>query len=189
MEIIEQTKKNVDDMSLKMEKAIVHLEEVLSQMRAGKASTNLLNSVRVDYFGTMSPLNAVASVTVPDARTIIIQPWEKKMIATIEREIINANLGFTPQNNGENIRITIPPLTEERRKELVKKVKGSAENTKVSLRNIRREYVESVKKKIKDGLPEDSAKDIELMIQKKTDSFNKQVDDLVVLKEKEIMTV
>ncbi len=189
MEIIEITKKNVDEMAEKMEKTISHLDETLSQMRAGKANTNVLNSIKVDYFGTPSPLNAVASITVPDARTILIQPWEKKMIGTIEREIMNANLGFTPQNNGETIRISIPPLTEERRKDLVKQVKNSAEHARVTLRNIRRDYVEVVKKKTKEGLPEDSAKDIEGLIQKKTDGFNKKIDDLVALKEKEIMTV
>jgi ribosome recycling factor len=173
----------------KMNKAIHHLEEELHSYRAGKANTAVFNNVMVDYYGNPTPIPQVASITTPDAKTMLIQPWEKNMIAPIEKVIMAANLGFTPQNNGEHIRINVPPLTEERRKDLVKKVKAAGENAKISIRNARRDAVELLKKYQKDGLPEDVVKDGETQAQKDTDQFNKKVDDILVAKEKEIMTV
>lgn len=173
----------------KMGKALEHLSETLLGVRAGKASTNVLKGVMVDYYGTQSPVSQVASITVPDAKTVLIQPWDKGMIGTIEKAIMVANIGLTPSNNGEQIRLTIPALTEERRKELVKQVRAAAENARVSLRNARREAVEAFKAAQKDGMPEDMAKDGESEAQKLIDRCNKQVDDMVEAKEKEIMTV
>ena len=149
----------------------------------------MLNQVTVDYYGTPTPLAQVSSITTPDARTMLIQPWEKTMIAPIEKAILAANLGLTPQNNGEHVRLNIPPLTEERRKELVKQTKVECENARISVRNARRDAIEQVKKYQKDGLPEDVAKDTEAELQKQTDTFNKKVDELFAKKEKEIMTV
>ncbi len=173
----------------KMSKALAFLEEELKGYRAGKANPAIFNGVMVDYYGTPTPVPQVASVTSPDAKTMLIQPWEKKMIPAIEKAIINANLGFTPQNNGEHIRINVPPLTEERRKELVKKVKGEGETAKISVRNARRECVDTLKKYQKEGLPEDVVKDGEVLIQKETDSFNKLIDEALAAKEREILTV
>jgi ribosome recycling factor len=158
-------------------------------IRAGKANPAIFNNVTVDYYGAPTPLPQVSSITSPDAKTIFIQPWDKKMIAPIEKAIMAANLGFTPQNNGEQVRINIPPLTEERRKELVKQVKGEGETARISIRNARRDGVELIKKYQKDGLPEDVAKDNESELQKLTDSFNKKADEIIEKKEKEIMTV
>jgi ribosome recycling factor len=143
----------------------------------------------VDYYGTMTPLQQVSNVGTLDARTITVQPWEKAMIAPIEKAILSANLGFNPQNNGEVIRIAVPPLTEERRKQLVKQVKNEGENARVSIRNARRDANEEIKKMQKDGLPEDMAKDAESEVQKITDSFNKKVEELLAKKEEEILTV
>ena len=143
----------------------------------------------VDYYGNPTPIPQVASITTPDAKTMLIQPWDKKMIPAIEKAIMVANLGFTPQNNGEHVRINVPPLTEERRKDLVKKVKQEGENAKISIRNARRDGVDLLKKYQKDGLPEDLVKDGETVLQKDTDNFNKKVDEILALKEKEIMTV
>lgn len=173
----------------KMNKAIHHLEEELITYRVGKANTSVFNNVMVDYYGNPTPIPQVASITTPDAKTMLIQPWEKNMIAPIEKAIMAANLGFTPQNNGEHIRINVPPLTEERRKELVKKVKAAGENAKISVRNARRDAVELLKKYQKEGLPEDIVKDGETLAQKDTDHYNKRVDEILVVKEKEIMTV
>ncbi|MDR3188775.1 MAG: ribosome recycling factor [Prevotellaceae bacterium] len=173
----------------KMEKAIEHLEAQLLSVRAGKANIHVLDSVTVEYYGAPTPLAQVASVTVPDARTILIQPWEKNLIPVIEKAIMVANLGFTPQNNGESIRINVPALTEERRKDLVKQVKSEGEHARMSLRNARRDAIEAVKKLQKDGLPEDVAKDAEAEMQKIIDNFSKKVDDALEKKEREIMTV
>ena len=179
----------LDAAQAKMQKAIEHLDEALLAVRAGKASTNVLNGVMVEYYGNPSPISAVASITVPDARTVLVQPWEKNMIAPIEKAILVANLGLTPSNNGEHIRLTIPALTEERREQLVKQIKTDAETARVSLRNARRDAVEAFKKAQKDGMPEDMAKDGEAEAQKLTDKFNKKLDDLLNAKEQEIMTV
>lgn len=173
----------------KMQKSLEHLEEDLVGIRAGKASPALFNSVMVDYYGSPTPLPQIASVTSPDARTIMIQPWEKTLIPTIEKAILLANLGFNPQNNGESIRINIPALTEERRKDLVKQARSAGENTRIGIRNIRRDAIEMFKKFQKDGLAEDLTKDAEASIQKITDDFNKKVDSILDKKEKDIMAV
>ena len=177
------------DASARMQKAVDFLEETLLNIRAGKASTNVLNGVLVEYYGSQTPVSGVASVTVPDAKTILIQPWDKNMIRPIEKAIIDSNIGLTPSNNGEHIRLSIPPLTEERRKELVKQVKGVGEHARISLRNARRDAVEAFKKAQKDGMPEDEAKDGETQAQKLLEKFSKQLDSLMEAKEKEIMTV
>lgn len=173
----------------KMSHATGHLDEELKTYRAGKANPMVFNSVMVDYYGSPTPIPQVASVTTPDAKTLMLQPWEKKMIPVIEKAIIDANLGLTPSNNGESIRCTVPALTEDRRKELIKKAKAAAENAKVSIRNARREAIEQLKKANKDGMPEDLQKEYEQLVQKETDAFSKKADELVSAKEKEIMTV
>ena len=150
-----ETKEILDAAQAKMDKVIGFLTEELTSVRAGKASTNILNGIMVDYYGTPTPVSQVASITVPDARTVLVQPWEKKMIAPLEKAILVANIGLTPSNNGEHIRLNIPPLTEERRKELVKQIKGDTETARVSLRGIRRDMVEAFKKAQKEGMPED----------------------------------
>ena len=173
----------------KMAHAINHLDEELKTDRAGKANPMVFNNVMVDYYGSPTPIPQVASVTTPDAKTLMLQPWEKKMIPVIEKAIIDANLGLTPSNNGESIRCTVPALTEDRRKELLKKAKAAGENAKVSVRNARRDGIELLKKANKEGMPEDLQKEYEQNIQKETDSFSKKIDELVAGKEKEIMTV
>ena len=183
------TKTILNDATDRMQKAIDHLEEELLNVRAGKASTNVLNGVMVDYFGSQTPVSGVASVTVPDAKTILIQPWDKNMIRTIEKAIVDSNIGLTPSNNGEQIRLSIPPLTEDRRKELVKQVRSEAETARISFRNARRDAVEAFKKAQKEGMPEDEAKDGETQTQKLLEKFTKLLDDTLNKKEKEIMTV
>ena len=173
----------------KMSNAVNHLDEELKTYRAGKANPLVFNNVMVDYYGSPTPVPQVASVTTPDAKTLMHQPWEKKMIPAIEKAILDANIGLTPSNNGESIRCTVPPLTEERRKELLKKAKGAGENAKVSVRNARRDAIEQLKKANKEGMPEDLQKEYEQLVQKETDAFSKKVDELVVAKEKEMMTV
>lgn len=184
-----QAKEAVAAAKDRMQKAIDHLEAELQAVRAGKANPAMLNNISVDYYGTMTPLTQVSSITSPDARTIIIQPWEKNMIVPIEKAILAANIGFNPQNNGEVIRINVPPLTEDRRKELVKQSKHEGETAKVSIRNTRRDTIETIKKLQKDGLSEDLAKDFETNVQKITDEFNKAIEGILEKKEKEIMTV
>ncbi|MFI3277569.1 MAG: ribosome recycling factor [Rikenellaceae bacterium] len=184
-----ETKTILNDASLRMQKALDHLDEELLNIRAGKASTNVLNSVMVEYYGSQTPVSGVASVTVPDAKTIIIQPWDKNMIRPIEKAIIDSNIGLTPSNNGEQIRLSLPPVTEERRRELVKKVKGEGETARISLRNARRDAVDLFKKAQKDGMPEDEAKDGETQAQKLLEKFNKKIDAAVEAKEKDVMTV
>ena len=184
-----ETKQILDAAQEKMDKVIVFLTDELASVRAGKASTNILNGIMVDYYGTPTPISQVESITVPDARTVLVQPWEKKMIAPLEKAILVANIGLTPSNNGEQIRLNIPPLTEERRKELVKQIKADTETARVSLRGIRRDMVEAFKKAQKEGMPEDVAKDGETSAQKLTDKYMKKVDDLFAAKEAEIMTV
>ena len=172
-----------------MQLAIEYLDDTLSHIRAGKASTKLLDGIRVDYYGTASPISNVANVSVPDARTIAITPWEKSMIREIEKAIINSDLGITPENNGEVIRLSIPPLTEERRKQLVKQSKAEAETAKISVRNARRDAIEGLKKEIKNGLSEDNEKDAEAEVQKLHDKYMKKIDEIFSAKEKEILTV
>ena len=173
----------------KMSHAVTHLDEELKTYRAGKANPLVFNNVMVDYYGSPTPIPQVASVTTPDAKTLMLQPWEKKMIPVIEKAILDANIGLTPSNNGESIRCVVPPLTEDRRKELLKKAKAAGENGKVSVRNARRESVDKLKKAVKEGMPEDEQKNGEEKLQKLHDKYIKNIDDLFAAKEKEIMTV
>lgn len=173
----------------KMDMAIMYLEEALAHIRAGKADVRLLDGIRVDSYGSMVPINNVAAVNTPDARSIAIKPWDKSMFRVIEKAIIDSSLGIMPENNGEIIRIGIPPLTEERRKQLAKQCKGEGETAKVSVRNARRDAIDSLKKSVKDGLAEDAQKDGEEKLQKIHDKFIKQIDDMLAAKDKEIMTV
>ena len=172
-----------------MDKAINHLETELVKVRAGKANPNLVDGIVVDYYGTPTPINQVGNISVADARTLTIQPWEKNMLQPIERAIIAANIGINPQNDGVMIRLFMPPLTEERRKELVKRAQGEGEHSKVAIRNIRRDAMEQVKKLQKNGLSEDVCKDAEKNIQETTDRYIALVDKHLAAKEKEIMTV
>lgn len=172
-----------------MQGAIDHLDKELVHIRAGKASPRMLDSVLVDYYGSMSPLAQIANITTPDAKTIAIQPWEKSMIQKIEKAILNANLGFNPDNNGELIRIFIPPLTEDRRKSLVKDANKEGEAAKVSVRSARKDANEQLKKMLKDGLSEDDEKKAVDIVQKLTDDFTKKIDELVEKKHKEILTI
>ena len=173
----------------KMEMAVAFLDETLSHIRAGKANPKILDGVRVSYYGSMAPISNVANISVPDARTIVITPWEKAMFKEIEKAIINSEVGITPENNGEVIRLSIPPLTEDRRKALVKQSKAEAEQAKVSVRTARREAIEGLKKAIKQGMPEDVEKDAEASVQKLHDKYLKKIDDLFAAKEREILTV
>ena len=184
-----ETQAILDAAKEKMDKALHHLDEELGNIRAGKANQNVLNGIMVDFYGTMSPINQVGSVTVPDAKTILILPWDKKLLPAIEKAIFAANIGLTPSNNGEQIRLTIPPVTEDRRKELVKQVKAEGENARISMRNARRDAVEAFKKAQKDGMPEDEAKDGEDRAQKMIEKNSKKIDEMMAAKEKEIMTV
>ena len=181
-EYLEKAKEN-------MEMAVEYLDDALAHIRAGKASPRLLDAIRVDYYSSMVPISNVANISVPDARTIAITPWEKSMFKEIEKAIINSDLGITPENNGEVIRLSIPPLTDERRKNLVKQSKGEAENAKVSVRNARREAIEGLKKEIKKGMSEDVEKDGENEVQKLHDKYMKKIDEVFAAKEKEILTV
>lgn len=179
----------LDPAEEKMEMAVAYLDETLARIRAGKANPKILDGIRVDYYGSAAPISNVANIAVPDARTIAITPWEKSMFKEIEKAIINSELGITPENNGEVIRISIPPLTEERRKQLVKQSKNEAEQAKVSVRNARRDAIEGLKKAIKQGMPEDVEKDAEASAQKLHDKYLKQIDEIFAAKEKEILTV
>lgn len=173
----------------KMEMAVIYLDETLARIRAGKANPKILEGIRVEYYGSAAPISNVANISVPDARTIAITPWEKSMFKEIEKAIINSELGIMPENNGEIIRLSIPPLTEDRRKQLVKQSKAEAENAKVSVRNARRDAIDGLKKAIKQGMPEDVEKDAEAAVQKLHDKFLRKIDDLFAAKEKEILTV
>lgn len=185
----ELVKPHIDNATSLMEKAINHLEAELAKIRAGKANPSMMDGIFVDYYGTNTPLNQVANINTPDARTIVIQPWEKAMLQTIEKAIFSSNMGLTPQNDGEMIRLNLPPVTEERRLNLVKQSKAESETCKVSIRNIRRDANEAIKKLQKDGLAEDLAKDAEAKIQELTDSYSLKADKHLDRKEKEIMTV
>lgn len=179
----------LNDAKEHMSKAIEHLEHELVKLRTGKASTNLISDMMVDYYGTPTPLPQVANIQVSDARTIVIQPWERNMLGPIERVIINSNIGITPANDGEVVRLSVPPLTEERRKELVKKAKAAGEESKVGVRNARHKALDHIKKAVKDGLPEDIGKRRETELQDLVNKFVEQVDKVIAAKEKEIMTV
>lgn len=185
----EQVQIYLDLASEEMEKTITHLDEALAHIRAGKANTRILDGVRVEYYGSVVPISNVSSISTPDAKTIAIQPWEKAMISVIEKAILASDIGITPVNNGEIIRLCMPPITEERRKQLVKTSNIAGEEAKISIRNARREAIDALKKEQKNGLPEDVEKDGEEEVQKIHDNYIKRVDALLAGKEKEIMTV
>jgi ribosome recycling factor len=172
-----------------MEKAIAHLEHDLIKLRTGKASPEIVKDIMVDYYGSPTPLSQVANITAADSRTISIQPWERKIIPAIERAIINANLGMMPGNDGETIRLMVPPLTEERRKEMVKKGKGHTEEARVAIRNSRHKFLDQIKRAVKDGMPEDVGKRKEADIQQMVNEFITRAERLTDQKEKEILTV
>ncbi|MFZ4581566.1 MAG: ribosome recycling factor [Paludibacter sp.] len=172
-----------------MEATLLFLDESLAHIRAGKANIRILDGVKVDYYGSHVPISNVATITTPDAKTITVQPWEKGLISVIEKAILNSDVGITPMNNGEVIRLGIPPLTEERRKQLAKQARHEGEEAKISVRNARREAIDHFKKMVKEGLPEDVEKDSEASIQKIHDKYIKKIDDMIAAKEKEIMTV
>lgn len=180
--ILESTKES-------MQKSIDHLEKELLKIRAGRANPAMLTSVMVEYYGSKTPLSQVSNINTPDARTLSVQPWEKSLIPEIEKAIMNANLGFNPQNNGEAIIISIPPLTEERRRDLVKMAKAQSEDCKVGIRSARKDANDEIKQLEKDGLPEDTAKDLEAEIQDLTNAYNKKVDDHLAKKEEDIMKI
>jgi ribosome recycling factor len=185
----ELIKKQLNDAKALMEKAIDHADNELTKIRAGKASPGMLDGIMVDYYGTPTPLSQVGNVNTPDARTLVIQPWEKSLLGPIEKAIMEANLGMNPQNDGIIIRINIPPLTEERRRDLVKRVKAEVEVGKVAIRNIRKEANEKIRKLKSEGVSEDEMKVGESEVQKLTDAFIIKVDQLSDAKEKDIMTV
>jgi len=185
----ELIKKQVNDAKVHMDKAIDHCEGELQKIRAGKASPSMLDDIVVDYYGSPTPLTQVGSINTPDARTIVIQPWEKSLLGPIEKAIMEANLGVNPQNDGVIIRINVPPLTEERRRDLVKKAKAEAETGKVAVRNIRKDANEKIRKLKSEGVSEDEMKVGEAEVQKLTDAYIIKVDGLSAAKEKDIMTV
>ncbi|MBC7746136.1 MAG: ribosome recycling factor [Flavobacterium sp.] len=185
----EHIKKQLEDAKLLMEKAIEHCDSELTKIRAGKAMPSMLDGITVDYYGTQTPLAQVGTVNTPDARTLVVQPWEKSLIVPIEKAIKDANIGLNPQNDGIVIRLNVPPLTEERRKDLVKKVKEEAERGRIAVRNIRKDANEKIKKLKTEGVSDDEIKDGEAEVQKLTDSFIVNVDKLAELKEKDVMTV
>lgn len=177
------------DAEEKMQMTLEFLEETFARIRAGRANVRILDGVRVEYYGSHVPLSNVSTVSTPDAKTILVQPWEKNMLKVVEKAIMDSDVGITPENNGEVIRLGIPPLTEERRKQLVKQTKQESEDAKISIRNSRREGIDEVKKAVKDGLPEDMGKDVENELQKLHDKFIKRIDEKFAEKEKEILTV
>ena len=172
-----------------MEAACLFLDEALAHIRAGKDNIRILDGVKVEYYGAHVPISNVATITTPDAKTISIQPYERALIAVIEKAILNSDVGITPMNNGETIRLGIPPLTEERRRQLAKQSKAECEEAKISVRNARRDAIEHMKKLVKEGLPEDVEKDAEVSVQKIHDKYIKKIDEMYAAKEKEIMTV
>lgn len=177
------------DAEEKMAMTLEFLDETFSRIRAGRANPRILDGIRVDYYGGLVPLSNVSTITTPDAKTIIVQPWEKNMLKTIEKAIMDSDVGITPENNGEIIRLGIPALTEERRKALVKQTKQEMEDAKISVRNSRREAIDEIKKAVKEGFSEDAGKDAETDIQKIHDKYIKKLDDKFIEKEKEILTV
>jgi ribosome recycling factor len=172
-----------------MHNAVLHLEKELQKVRAGKASPQMLEGVKIDYYGTMTPIDQTANVSTPDARQIIVQPWDKSVLGLIEKAILAANLGFNPKNEGEILRIMVPALTEERRRDLVKKAKAEAETAKISIRNLRRLANDTAKQLKKDGVPEDEVDKLEIDIQKLTDDHIIKIDKILETKEKDILTV
>ena len=173
----------------KMEMAVMYLEDELSHVRAGKANVHILDNIRVNSYGSMVPLNNVSAITTPDARTIAIKPWDKSMFKLIEKAIMDSEVGITPENNGEIIRLSIPPLTGERRQQLTKQCGKSGDTARISVRNVRRDGIDKLKKAIKEGLSEDNEKDAEAELQKIHDKFMKRIDAALANKEQEIMTV
>jgi len=186
MSIIKNIEQQAEE---KMTQSLRFLEEVLARIRAGKANVHILDGIKVDYYGSPTPLSNVATISTPDAKTITVLPWDKNMMKVVEKAILNSNVGITPENNGEIIRLGIPPLTEERRKQLVKQCKTEAENAKVGVRNARRDANEVIKKVVKDGVPEDDGDETEEAIKKLHDKYIKKIDEALSAKEKEIMTV
>jgi ribosome recycling factor len=185
----DEVKMALDEATDSMQKALEHLDVELSKIRAGKASPAMLDGVRLDYYGSITLLKNIASVNTPDARTITVQPWEKHMLAAISKAIMEANLGLNPQNNGDLIIISVPMLTEERRKDLSKRSHAEGEHAKVGIRNARKEALDFIKTAQKDGLPEDEAKAGETKVQEITDKFNRKVDEVVAVKDKDIITI
>ncbi len=185
----ERVKPILSDASDEMEASVMFLDDALAHIRAGKANVRIVDGVRVDYYGSMSPITNVATVTTPDAKTIQIQPWEKSMLPVIEKALLNSEIGITPMNNGECIRLCLPPVTEERRRQLVKTANAAGEEAKVSIRNARRDAIDKLKKELKNGMPEDVEKDGEADVQKVHDKYIRRVEEMLAAKEKEIMTV
>ncbi len=186
----EEVEMYMDDAKDRMEKALSHLESELTKIRAGKATPAMLKDVKIDYYGTITPLTQMANVGTADARTIVIQPWEKKMIGEVEKAILKANLGFNPVNNGEIIRINVPELTEERRQQLSKQVKNEGENAKIAIRNIRRDTLSEIKKLEKDKtISEDESKGVQDDVQKMTDANVAKIDKIIEAKQKDILSV
>jgi ribosome recycling factor len=181
--------KTLEEVKEKMELSLLYLDESLAHIRAGKASTRLLDGIKVESYGQVVPLSGVASITTPDARSIAIKPWDKTMFRPIEKAILDSDLGITPENNGEIIRLGIPPLTEERRRALAKQCSKESETAKISIRNTRHDTLDKLKKAVKDGLSEDAEKDAEVKLQKLHDTYIKKIDEALAAKEKEIMTV
>ena len=185
----ERVKPIISNTSDDMEGAVMFLDEALAHIRAGKANVRIVDGVRVDYYGSMVPISNVANISTPDAKTIQIQCWEKNMMPVVEKALINSDIGIMPVNNGEVIRLCLPPVTEERRKQLVKQANAAGEDAKVSIRNARRDAMDKLKKEQKNGLPEDVEKDGEAEVQKVHDKFIKKVEEMLAAKEKEIMTI
>lgn len=185
----EEAQMCLDEAKEGMESALQHLDRILQKIRAGKASPQMLEGIKIDYYGAMTPIEQTANINTPDPRQIIVQPWDKSILGELEKAIMNANLGLNPKNEGEVLRISVPPLTEERRLELVKQAKGEAENSRISIRNTRRSANELAKSLEKDGLPEDESKKAQEMIQELTDEYIKKVDEMLDAKEKDVMTV
>ncbi|MEM9671156.1 MAG: ribosome recycling factor [Bacteroidota bacterium] len=187
--MVEEIELYLDEAKTLMHHSVEHVQQEFRKIRAGKASPNMLDGLMVPYYGNPTPINQVASVTTPDARTIMVKPWEKNLLGELERAIINSDLGLNPQNDGEVIRLNIPPLTEERRVQLVKQAKHEAETGKVSVRNVRKDTKDHIHGLLKDHVSEDEVKRGEDKVQELTDQFTNQIDDLFQAKEKEIMTV
>lgn len=185
----EEAQMCLDEAREGMDSALTHLDREFQKIRAGKASPQMLEGIMIDYYGAMTPIDQTANINTPDPRQIIVQPWDKSIIGLLEKAIQNANLGFNPKNEGEVLRISVPPLTEERRLELVKKAKGEAENAKISIRNVRRSSNDFAKSLEKDGMAEDESKRLQDKIQELTDEFIKKVDEQMDAKEKDVMTV
>lgn len=179
----------IEETEEQMQASFVHFENDLSKIRAGKANPQIFDNVKIDYYGVISPISQTANINTPDAKTIVIQPYDRSVLSAIEKAILAANLGFTPMNNGEIIRISIPPITEDRRKDLVKKAKNEAEQAKVAIRNIRRNSNDKAKKLEKDGVPEDEVKQLEKEIQELTDKIVDRIDKVLEVKEKDIMSI